>query len=182
MVVYELPPPYQTRVVLQTVEEAVSPNDELAHRKRLREKLDFICEVLTEPKHEFWLRQYYSGFEIEGLASLEADYSLDPPQVILTALGSSDLDLEAGLQKLVHEFQSTSLFLRGPIPGEPTMPGYYTQLVSIETKQVVFWTDHLRLVDPMLVGLGVVIGVVGFVLLAERKKDKTRGAEQVPFV
>ena len=62
------------------------------------------------------------------------------------------------------------------------MPGYYTQLVSIETKQVVFWTDHLRLVDPMLVGLGVVIGVVGFVLLAEWKKDKTRGAEQVPFV
>jgi len=183
MVVYELPPPYQTRVVLRTVEEAVSPNDELAHRKHLREKLDFICEVLTEPKHQFWVGRYSTGFEIEGLASLEADYSLDPPQVILSASGSSDIHLQQGMQNLVNQYQSqTQGLCMASRVGEITMPIYEIRLVSIETKQVVFWTDHLRLVDPMLVGLGVVIGVVGFVLLAEWKKDKTRGAEQVPFV
>ena len=179
---YQLPPPYQTRVVLGAPEEVVPLRDEVTHRKSLRRDLQLICEVFTDPRHEFWFGRYYTGFNIKELASIEADFTLDPHLVIVTAFGSSDVELDHGMRELVLRFQSQTRAQQEPLFVPTTMPVREMRLVSFETKQALFWPDYLQALEPVPIFLGLVIGMVGFVLLAELMKDKKGGAEQFPCV
>lgn len=179
---YQLPPPYQTRVVLGAPEEVVPLRDEVTHRKWLRRDLQLICEVFTDPRHEFWFGRYYTGFDVKELASIEADFTLDPHLVILTVFGSSDVELDQAMRELVFQFQSQTRAKNMPFCASGTLLVREMRLVSFDTKQVVFWPDYLQALEPVPIFLGLVIGMVGFVLLMDMNKHEKSRPEEIPSV